>query len=119
MAAVCSQRQVIDPTHRRKGEWPIEMRKQSAAARRLPLQRGAERTGVDGKQDQTILAGAMLGRGRLDLGRGGEVDEAVGAVLGGAIVTTAVLRLGPFVLAADMEDDGVLHGRQGSGTTAA
>ena len=119
MASVGSQRQIVDPAHSRQGERPVKVGKQRTAARGFPLQRRAEGFGVDGQQDQPILAGAVLGGRGLDLGGGGKVDETVGPVLGGARIAPAGLRFGPLVLAADMEDHFVLHGRQGSCTTAA
>ena len=77
MAAVGSERQRIDADHGGQIELAIKMRKQRAAARRLPFQPRAEAGGIDVQQHEIALAGEMLGRGFGRLLGGGEMDEAV------------------------------------------
>lgn len=56
MAAVGLRPQIEDRGDRAQIEFAIEMRKQLAAARRLPAQRVAKRAGIDGDQKQSGLA---------------------------------------------------------------
>src|SRR5260370_38342361 len=56
------------------------MRKDFAVARDLPLQRGAQRIGIDRDQHQVFNAGKTLGCGRADLNSGGEMNKAAAGI---------------------------------------
>src|SRR5450759_5807403 len=57
--SIGAERKGIDFNHRRDVESAIEMRKQGAAARGLPLQPVAEPAGLHTHQHQVVLAGKM------------------------------------------------------------
>lgn len=109
MATVRAQRQIrpTDDGFDRNGS--VGMRKELTASGGLPLQGFAQFRGIDGEQHQIGLTGAMLGGAFDDLCGGGEVDETIGRVLGGARVASAGLRILPFLAAAHMVDKGFGH----------
>ncbi len=57
------------------------MRDQVAAARGLPLQAIAEPGGIEGEQQQVLLAGIVLGQGLSHLVAGREMNEAVAEIV--------------------------------------
>ena len=63
MPALGVERQRIDTAHRGEWQFAVEMRKQRAAARGLPLQERAERIGIDRDQNEIALPGKLLCRG--------------------------------------------------------
>ena len=71
------ERQGIDALDRFERKLAIKMRKQRAAARRLPLQLVAERVSVDRDQHQVALSRKPLRCGFGSLFGGGEMDKAV------------------------------------------
>src|ERR1700759_322292 len=75
--AVRSERQRLYPVHGRERQFSIGERKQGAAARRIPLERGPELPGVDRNQDEIVRAGKMLCGRLMHLLGGGKMDEAV------------------------------------------
>ena len=77
MPAGFIERQGIDALDGLERQLAIEMRKQRAAARRLPFQLVAKRVGIDRDQHQIALAGKPFRRGFGSLLGGGEMDEAV------------------------------------------
>jgi len=98
------QRQRIDPQNRLHVEFAIEMRKQRAAARRLPFQLVAERVGVDRDQHQVALPGKPFRRGFGSLLGGGEMDEAVLMVSRRAAIAAFAFGFAPFGSGADFVD---------------
>jgi len=80
MASVRSQRQRVDPRDQCQIEITIQMRKERATARRLPLQAIAQRCGVNAHQQQIALPGEMLRGGLGNLRSTGKMDEAIAAV---------------------------------------
>jgi hypothetical protein len=50
--AGAAERKLLDPAHRVKRQRAVEMRKQRAAARRLPFQSRAQRFRLDHDQDE-------------------------------------------------------------------
>ena len=95
MAAIGRKRQRVDTNHRGKLQLPIKMRKQRAAARRLPFQSVAQAGGVDAQQHKIALAGEMFRRGFGRLFGAGEMDEAVLHVDGRATEHAAALGFAP------------------------
>src|ERR1051326_1717780 len=85
------------------------MREEGATARRLPFEERAELCRLDRHQDKICLAGSVLARALADLLGGGEMDEAVGGVLGGAAVEACRFRRRPLVPAAHVVDPPSLH----------
>src|ERR1700704_3608179 len=71
------ERQGIDALDGLERQIAIEMRKQRAAARRLPFQRVAQRIGIDRDQHQIALTGKPFRRGFGGLLGGGEMDETI------------------------------------------
>src|SRR5687767_12804973 len=80
------------------------MRKQRAAARRLPLQPRAERAAVDRDENEVALAGKPLARGLRRLLGGREMDEAVLPVHRRAAIGACMLGFVPFGGGADLVD---------------
>jgi hypothetical protein len=78
------------------------MGEQLAAAGRLPAQGFTQKGGIDSQQQKAVLSGPVTGGGVFDLGGGGEMDEAVGMVLGGAPILSNVLCGPPFLGPAHM-----------------
>ena len=70
------------------------MREQIAAARHFPAESVPERLGIDGEQDEIMLAGKVLGQRARDLIAAREMNETVANVIGRAIEPAGVLR--PF-----------------------
>ena len=81
MRAVGPRPHVEDGGHRAEIEFAVEMREQFVVARGLPAQRIAERVRVDRDQEQAGLAEIMLSRRLGDLGRRGEMNEAVAQIV--------------------------------------
>ena len=80
MASVRSQRQRVDPRDQCQIEITIQMRKERATARRLPLQAIAQRCGVNAHQQQIALPGEMLRGGFGYLRSAGKMNETISAV---------------------------------------
>jgi hypothetical protein len=92
----------MDRDHGGQRQGAIEMGEQLAAARRLPTQ-GVTQTGsLDGQQQKAALSSPVTGGRLFDLGGGGEMDEAVGLILGGAPIESNVLGSPPFLGPAHM-----------------
>src|SRR5205814_6755004 len=83
--------------HGGERERAVQVRKEVAAAGRLPAQRGAEGGLVDGEQEQAGTAGEVAGGGLADLGGGGEVDVPVGEVHRRAVEAAGGAGTGPLV----------------------
>ena len=110
MCGRLARAQRLGPQHRGKIERRVKMRKQRAAARRLPFQLGPETLRIDGEQHETGLAGEMLGQRAFELMGGGEMDEAVADIVGRAFETPFAPR--PFVGGFGQDFiDGLGHGR--------
>ena len=75
--AVRSERQILDPLRGGHGQLRVEVRKQRAAPRDLPLQLRARRVRVDRDDQEVALTLEVLRGGLADLRRGREVDVAV------------------------------------------
>ena len=84
VAAVRPERQRLDPQHRSKIERRVKMREQRAAARSLPFQVRPKPFRIDREQHKPGLAREMAGERALKLMGGGEMDEAVAEIVGGA-----------------------------------
>src|SRR5262249_8284574 len=94
--------QRLGPQHRRKRPLSPQMREKTAAARHLPLERGAERTGIDRDQQQILQAGEMLGCGGTHLRSGGEMNEAITGIDASTTEDPLMLRLPPKRLVTDL-----------------
>src|SRR5437868_11499408 len=88
------------------------MREQFVVARGLPAQGIAERIGVDRDQEQAGLAEIMLPRGLGDLGRRGEMNEAVAQIVRAAPIDALPFGLAPGRGGSDFID-GRRHGVPG------
>ena len=80
VAPAGTERQRLRPQHRGERQRAVEMRKQVAAAGRLPSQRAGQRIGIDRHQHQVAGTGEMLGGGLGHLPGGRKMDEAVALV---------------------------------------
>lgn len=78
MGTVAVERQRLDPRDGRHVEIAIQMRKQRAAPRRLPLEGIAQLCGIDVQQHQAGLTGEMLCRRFSGLIGRGKMNEAIG-----------------------------------------
>ena len=63
MPSVVGQWQSVAPAHRGERKFSVEVREQRATPRRLPLQPVAEGIGIDGNEDEVVLASKPLGCG--------------------------------------------------------
>src|SRR6478672_9208654 len=88
MRADLGKFQFHDGEDRGEVERSVEMRKYSAAARRLPFQIIAEAIGVDLKQHQAGLPREMLVERAAQLMSCGEMDKAIAAIVGRALEAT-------------------------------
>ena len=95
MAAVGAEGQGLHARNGRQLEIAIKVRKQRAAARRLPFQSVAEFCAVDAHQQQTVLASEMLPSGFDDLIGAREMNEAVAAIDFGAVKDSSALSRPP------------------------
>jgi hypothetical protein len=84
MTPIGAERQRLDLGHRGETEFAIEMRKQRAAARRLPSEMPAKAPAIHLYQQQIFLAGEMFSRGLDCLLGGGEMNVAIGQIDGRA-----------------------------------
>src|SRR5262249_2489250 len=84
----------------------VEVRKQRAAARRLPFQRRSERRRIHRDEDEIRLTREVPGGGLRDLVRGGEMNVAVGAVDRCAAKAAVALGVPPERARADLVDQG-------------
>lgn len=80
MASARAQRQRVDARDQCQIEITIQMGKERATARRLPLQAIAQRCGVNVHQQQIALPGEMLRGGFGNLRSTGKMNEAIAAV---------------------------------------
>ena len=111
MSTIGAERHLLDEANCRQGQCPVEMREESAAARRLETQRRAERLRVDRNQDEIIASGKMpRGRFRQLLGCR-EMDEAVALVDRRAAIDALLLGAPPLGVSADLEDEAHDHPR--------
>ena len=91
-----TERQRHDRAHRRHRQAAVEMRKERAAARRLPAELLAERLGVDRDEEKVAMPGEMPRRRLAHLLGGGEMDVAVGEVDRRAVEAAGLLGLPPL-----------------------
>ena len=80
MAPVRPQRQRVDVRDQCQIEITIQMGKERATARRLPLQTVSQRYGVNAHQQQIALPGEMLRGGLGNLRSAGKMNETISAV---------------------------------------
>ena len=80
MAPVRPQRQRVDARDQCQIEITIQMGKERATARRLPLQTVSQRYGVNAHQQQIALPGEMLRGGFGYLRSAGKMNETISAV---------------------------------------
>ena len=111
MSTVGAERHRFDETNGGQGQSSVEMREERSAARGLETQRLAERLSLDRDQVKIVASREML-RGRLGqlLGRR-EMDEAVALIDRRAAIDALPLRLAPFRVSANLEDEGHDHFR--------
>jgi len=117
--AAVAERQRLGADDRAQRERCIKVRKQRAAARALPFQRGAKPVAVDADEDEIARAGEMPGRRFGDLRGGGEVNEAVGKIDRGAAKYAAALGLPPQRGGTDFIKGGQRSGRAAQRLAAA
>ena len=86
MRAVGTRLHGENVTHSSEIESTVQMRKQLAETRWLPLQRVAKRVGIDRNQEKPGLAGEMFCKRACDLGGRGEMDKAVAQVVCAAAI---------------------------------
>lgn len=95
MRAIRAGAQIKDLSYRAKIQFAVKMRKQLATARRLPLQRIAKLVSIDRDQKKSGLAGEMLGESAGELGRCGEMNEAIAPIVSAAAIGALTLGLAP------------------------
>jgi hypothetical protein len=106
MSSVYAERQGIDPVHRLRVEFAVQMREQSAAARGFPFQPVAKTGRIDAQQHEIVLAGEMLGGGFYDLFGAGEMNETIAQVDRCAFKSSGAFGVAPERGGADFVDCG-------------
>src|SRR5690606_9543245 len=104
--AVGSGRRAADAADESDVERAVQMRKQVAAAGRLPPEGLAQVAGLDLEHDKPRSTCEVASRGLARLGRGGEVDVAVREIYGRALETPGGLGGGPLRLSQNLVDAG-------------
>src|SRR6266478_3019590 len=109
MPPIAAERQLVDARDCRRGQSAIEMGEELPAARGLPAQIRAEAGGVDGEQHQATLTRAVSCRALPYLRSGRKMDEAIGSVLIGSVITSDRQCGAPFLFATHMINQGWRH----------
>src|SRR5690606_39199179 len=110
MLAVGSERQGLDPGRSGAGKWRVKMREKLVSARNFVFERRTKPSSIHGDQDQTVLAGKMLGSRFPDLLCRREMNETIGQVHRGAVEFTIRNCFLPQGFRADLVDQ-FSHGR--------